>query len=348
MSPTPPTSTPRQSPTARPVLTLAHSGDPDDAFMWWPITGRVKPNGEPYPGVAGQPAIGTGRFTYRAIPGDIAAFNALAANESKGAGPTCYDVCALSARAWATVSHLYAITEVGSSMGEGYGPKLVMKPIPSNPTPTATQLLDPNCRIAVPGLTTSAVLTLDLWAIAHGSKPISQQTTPTGQPRLVPASFNDIIPLTVRGEVTAGLVIHEGQLTYKDANLFKVLDLGGWWTATHALPLPLGVNAVRLDLDQRFGPGSVQHVANTLRASLTHALKHRAASTAYTMPYARVNALQNGTPPPSLATVQRYLGMYVTHHTSTLSPRARQGLSTFFDLAAKHGLIPARPTLSIV
>lgn len=305
----------------RPVLTLAHSGDPDDVFMWWPATGMVDPSGAPLPGERGQPAIDTGRFRFRAVPGDISAFNTAAADDAP------YDVTALSVRAWANVADRYALTSFGGSFGEGYGPKIVTKDAALD----LDALRRPGVRIGVPGLRTTAFLALGLLL---GTEALADAS------RFVELPFDAIIPSVVRGEVQAGLVIHEGQIAFAQAGLHEVVDLGAWWGRTRNLPLPLGVNAVKRDLDQRFGPVSTAAIVRTLRDSLDYALANRERSIDASMPFARANAAASGTPEPTRADVERYLGMYVTGLTHDMGDTGRHAIATLLGEGATAGLCP--------
>ncbi|GJQ30836.1 MAG: 1,4-dihydroxy-6-naphtoate synthase [Phycisphaerae bacterium] len=312
----------------RPILTLAHSGDPDDAFMWWPLTGKVRPDGSPVPGEG--PRLISPRFAFRAVPGDIAEFNRLAA----GSAP--YDITALSVRAYADVADRYVITAVGSSFGEGYGPKVVSREGGRISLPR--DLCSPGVRLAVPGLRTSAVLTLTLMLRELGPS----------TPALIERRFDEIIPAVVRGEADAGLVIHEGQVMFRDAGLREVIDLGEWWGRTRGLPLPLGINAVKRDLDARFGPGSLVEVAGLLGQSLSFALAHRDESVEYTLDYAAVNARASGLHAPTRATVERYLGMYVTSLTADMGDAGRAAIERLLAEGAKAGLCPSVPKIDVL
>lgn len=314
-----------------PTLTLAHSGDPDDAFMWWPITGKVMPDGTPWAGEAGKPRIATRAGVYRAVPGDIAAFNRLA----KGDGP--YDLTALSVRAYADVQEKYVITRMGASFGEGYGPKVV-GPAEDGRTPEEV-LRDPEAKIAIPGLETSAFLTLSLYL---------EEPRLRARGRFVELPFDQIIPCVCRGEVAAGLVIHEGQITFGQVRLRSLLDLGQWWQETRGLPLPLGVNAVKRDVETRFGAGTLARVAADLAASLAYALEHRDESVAYCMPYAAHNAATQRMEAPSEATVRQYLDMYVTGLTRDLGETGLQAIRRLLEEGAGQGLCPEPRRLDVL
>lgn len=303
-------------------LTLAHSGDPDDVYMWWPLTGVVGPDGTPAPEELGEPAIDTGRWRFRAVPGDIAEFNRLAA----GAAP--YDITALSVRAFADVAERYVLTRVGSSFGESYGPKVVVRE-ERRELGRAEDVARKGLKIAVPGLRTSACLTLRLLMGERGEGV-----------ELVERAFDAIIPAVVRGEVDAGLVIHEGQVAFAQAGLREVVDLGRWWGETRGLPLPLGVNAVKRDLDQRFGAGSVAEVAGLLERSLACAQANHGRAIDATMPFAVVNAQTSGLPTPSRALVEKYVGMYVTPRTVDMGEVGQAAIARLLGEGAAAGLCP--------
>jgi len=187
-------------------LTIGHSPDPDDAFMWWPL------------GDAGKdihPAIDTGRFRFHPVAEDIEKLNRRAIDTGD------LDITACSMHAYAHIAGRYALTACGASMGDGYGPKVVAK----DPHPIAW-LGEPGVRIAIPGRRTTAFLTLRLM--------VGRDV------ETVEAPFERIIELVASGEVDAGVVIHEAQLTYADQGLSLIADLGSWWTGEPGLPSPEG------------------------------------------------------------------------------------------------------------
>ncbi|MDX2130600.1 MAG: MqnA/MqnD/SBP family protein [Planctomycetota bacterium] len=327
-------------PDDRPTLALAHSADPDDVFMWWPLTGIVGvEGGVGVNGGAGDgvgPAIDTGRFVYRSVPGDIAAFNRLAS------GPAPHDITALSVRAYADVADRYVLTSCGASFGLGYGPKVVARV----GGPGAHDLHRPDVRIAIPGRETSAFLTLALCLGLRGDA--GPRGASPAHPRFVETPFDAIIPAVVEGRVDAGLVIHEGQVLFERAGLRQAIDLGQWWGETRGLPLPLGVNAVKRDLDARFGPGTIAHVAERLRASLAHALAHRDESLRACVPFARVNALRSGIPEPDLATIDRYVAMYVNRYTQDMAGEGRAAIARLLAEGADAGLCPRTNPIDVV
>ncbi len=296
-------------PDDRPVLTLGHSPDPDDAFMWWPLTGR----GE---GGSG-PTIDTGRFRFRGEPTDIEALNRRAAQAGD------LDVTALSVRAWADVAGRYILTSCGASFGDGYGPKVVCRRDSTLRCDGCLRNQKP--KIAVPGSRTSAFLTLRLLLGAPFD--------------FVEMPFDRIIGAVADKTVGAGLIIHEGQLTFADAGLRQVVDLGEWWKERTGLPLPLGVNAVRRDLDDRFGAGSVADVAATLRLSVRHAMDHRREGLDYAMGFAMANT--GGGPPVTRERVDAFVSMYVNQRTLDMGDEGREAIRRLLTEGAQAGQCPA-------
>jgi 1,4-dihydroxy-6-naphthoate synthase len=302
-------------PETRPVLTLAHSPDPDDVFMWWPITGKVtRAHGaSPQLPTVSDPVIPTGRFSYRALPVDIAILNRRAVSHGD------IDITALSLRAWLDVQDRYRLTHCGSSFGDGYGPKVVCKPALASHYTSAKTL-------AIPGRTTTAFMTLSL-AEPQWIKNVAILEMP----------FDEVLTAVSTGKADAGLVIHEGQVTFAQAGLVMALDLGSWWKAETQLPLPLGVNAVKRDVDHRFGSGSMQEIATTLRASLDYALAHRDESLDYAMTFALAS------PDGQHITrerVDRYINMYVNRWTIDMGTAGTQAIQTLLNRAAAAGLCP--------
>jgi 1,4-dihydroxy-6-naphthoate synthase len=320
-----------------PSLTLAHSADPDDCFMWWPITGKINPDGTPYSGRDGRPRIATGEFSFQAVPGDISVFNKLAVRDDASGGAQ-YDITALSVRAYADVQHRYAITSCGSSFGDGYGPKVVAR-VDNASIGCENCLKDDDVLIAVPGLRTSAFMTLGL-LLGKGAM--------SNSARFIEMPFDAIIPAVRDGKVSAGLVIHEGQVTFAQANLRQVIDLGAWWKRHRGLPLPLGINAVKRDLDARFGEGTIAEVSRLLQASLDYAMAHRDESIEYTMPFAAINAKNSGTQPPTTELVEKYVDMYVTDLTVDMGDTGRTAIEWLLREGAEAGLCPRVDEIDVV
>jgi 1,4-dihydroxy-6-naphthoate synthase len=281
-------------------LTLAHSPDPDDVFMWWPITGKIDPR--KHGRVVEPPVLDTGRFAFRALPADIDVLNRRAIDRGD------LDITALSIFAWSKVADRYALTCCGSSFGEGYGPKLVAR----------ESSLPPNPLIAIPGTRTTAFLLLTL----------ALKSTPF---RTLELPFDQILDAVTTKRADAGLLIHQSQLTYAGLGLIELLDLGAWWHGHTGLPLPLGGNALRRDLDQRFGPGTLGEITAILDRSIRHALLHRDESTRYAMLFA---------PEITRAQADRYIDMYVSPLTIDAGERGRGAIQRLLDEAAAAGLAP--------
>jgi len=318
-------------------LTLAHSPDPDDAFMWWPLTGKINPDGTQQSGGAGKPRIDTGRFQFNALPADIHVLNKRAAREGD------LEITALSARAYADVKDRYVITVCGGSFGDGYGPKVVVR---GDQSADCIKLSCEDClakrgvRIAVPGLQTTAFLLLGL---VLGPEIAKQRE------RFVEMPFEKIIGAVARREVDAGLVIHEGQLTFADAGLRMMLDVGAWWKAKTGLLTPLGVNAIRRDLDRTHGSGTVSEIAKLLQQSVAYSMEHRDESTRYTLPFALANVSRGGETgeAPTLERVERYCRMYVTPETLDMGERGRDALQLLLTEGFKAGLCPNAGTVDL-
>ena len=216
-----------------------------------------------------------------------------------------YHVTAISFHAYPYIQDKYALLPSGGSVGEGYGPMIVA-------TRAFTQSEIKQKRIAVPGTLTTAYLALRLFA-------------PGIQTEVVP--FDQIIPQVLEGKYEAGLIIHEGQLTYEKSGLHRVVDLGRWWHQVTGLPLPLGGNAIRRDL----GPELMSSVANALRRSIQYALDHREEALAYAMQFAR---------DLDSPTADKFVGMYVNERTLDYGPDGREAVRRLLDMGYKAGVIP--------
>lgn len=266
-------------------ITIAHSPDSDDAFMFYALaTNKVR-----VPGL---------RFTHTLC--DIETLNRKA-REAEGV----YDVTAISFHAYPYIQEKYALLPTGGSVGDGYGPMLV-----ANRAYTESQIK--RQRIAIPGTLTTAYLVLQLFA-------------PGVETEVVP--FDQIIPQVLEGKYEAGLIIHEGQLTYDKSGLHRILDLGKWWHKVTGLPLPLGGNAIRRDL----GPELMHSVSTALRNSIQYALDHREEALAYAMQFARDLD-------PQLA--DKFVGMYVNERTLDYGPDGREAVRRLLDMGHKAGIIP--------
>jgi len=217
------------------------------------------------------------------------------------------EVTAVSIHAYAYLADTYALLPCGASMGDGYGPMIVARePLSIDAVRTRT--------IAVPGDLTSAVLALRL---ALGEV----------RTRVVP--FDRILAEVREGRADAGLLIHEGQLTYAGEGLHRILDLGAWWKEETGLPLPLGGNAVRKDL----GAEVIGRVRALLQASIEHGLEHREEALTYALDFGRGL-------PRSMA--DRFVGMYVNDYTLDYGPIGRRAIETFLGRGADAGILPRR------
>jgi 1,4-dihydroxy-6-naphthoate synthase len=225
-----------------------------------------------------------------------------------------YDVTAISFHAYPYLQDNYALMACGGSVGDGYGPMIVS---PRKYTLDEVKKL----KIAVPGNMTTAYLTLKLFA-------------PDVETVTVP--FDEIIPKVVAGEFDAGLIIHEGQLTYGDNGLHKILDMGQWWRdQTGGLPLPLGGNAIRRSL----GAESMKITTQALRDSIQHALDHRPAALEYAMQFARDLD-------PALA--NKFVGMYVNERTLNYGDDGRIAIQKLLDMGYERGVIPMKSKVDFI
>jgi 1,4-dihydroxy-6-naphthoate synthase len=289
-------------------LRIGHSPDPDDAFMWYPLANF--PNGSGPAGKTYTPRIDTNGYNFVHVLEDIESLNQ---RSLKGE----LEITALSIHQYPYIADKYALTSCGSSMGDGYGPMIVAK----KPY-TLDQLKD--LTIAIPGTRTTAFLTLSLLLHSLGVKKVNYKVV----------MFDQIIQAVAAGEFDAGLIIHEGQLTYADAGLEKIIDLGQWWTSTRGLPLPLGGNAIRRDLAAEFKP-----ICRVLYESIRFALDHRDESVQYALNYARDMG-------KDLA--DRFVGMYVNQWTLDYGPIGRRAIQQLLDEAAAAGLTPKVGTIDYI
>ena len=215
------------------------------------------------------------------------------------------EISAASVHACAYLARRYAILTSGASMGEGYGPIVVAK--------RKSRVEDlTRYPVAVPGTLTTAFLALRL---RLGLFPF----------KVMP--FDQIMDAVINGEVPFGLLIHEGQLTYSDAKLVKVLDLGEWWLQETGLPLPLGVNVIRKDLPEEIKKLVAQHI----RASITYALTHKDEVLTYAIRFGRGLDPQRGA---------QFVGMYVNELTVDMGERGKEAITVLLERAALLGLVP--------
>jgi 1,4-dihydroxy-6-naphthoate synthase len=276
-------------------ISIAHSPDSDDAFMFY----GVATNKVQVPGL---------RFTHTLC--DIQTLNQQAMSAD---GDGVYDVTAVSFHAYPYIQDHYAIMTCGGSVGEGYGPMII--------APRAFALSEiKNKVIAIPGKLTTAYLALKLFA-------------PGIETEVVP--FDQIIPSVLAGKYEAGLIIHEGQLTYDQSGLHRIVDLGKWWQQTTGLPLPLGGNAIRRSL----GPELISTVSTALRDSIQHALDNREQALAYAMQFARDLD-------PQMA--DRFVGMYVNERTLDYGPDGKEAIRRLLDMGYHAGVISVEPRVEFV
>ncbi len=298
-------------------LTLAHSPDADDAFMWWPITGKVDPGTGR---AVSLPAIRTGRLEFDAVPMDIQALNVRAMERGD------LDITAISMHALSHVTDRYALTRCGASMGDGYGPKVVARPSSRSMDEwlhaVRTRGGGGACdgRVAVPGRQTTAFL---VFSLLLGTTEFDAR----------PMSFEHVVPAVVRGDADLGIVIHDGQITFAQDGLVQVVDLGAWWHGrTGGLPLPLGANAVRRDLDERLGRGVTASVTGLLHDSIVYAMEHWEESIEYAATFA-----PGGATPEQ---IERFVRMYVNDLTADMGSRGESAVRRLLAEGAAAGFCP--------
>ena len=273
------------------TITVGHTPDMDDAFMFYAIASGLIP----MDGLA-----------FAHVIEDIQTLNRRALQAE-------LDMTAISAASYPVLAKDYWIVSVGSSVGQGYGP-LVISTKACSPKELEER------RIAVPGLQTTAYLLLRL-----------------AFPQFIPVEmpFQEIPEAVLQGKVEAGLVIHEWQLTYRDAGLLPILDLGVWWQQQMKLPLPLGLNVVKKSLGRK----TAQRAATILRDSILYAFAHQEEALAYAMRYGRGTDVNRS---------RQFVGMYVNEESLTLSKPCREALKILFRRAYEAGLIPRNPHLSAI
>jgi 1,4-dihydroxy-6-naphthoate synthase len=272
-------------------ISLAHSPDSDDAFMFYALATRK---------------VRTPGLKFKHILSDIETLNQ-AAREGK------YDVSAVSFHAYPYLCDKYVLLDCGASFGDGYGP-LVVAPRPLRKEELAGK------RVGVPGLLTTAYLTLKLY-----------------EPNLVPVviAFDKILDAVKAETVDAGLLIHEGQLLYPQERLHRVVDLGQWWQEETGLPLPLGGNVIRRAL----GTTTARQVARAIRESVNYALEHREEALNYALQFARDMD-------PVLA--DKFVGMYVNKWTIGYGESGRQAVQELLGRGAAAGLLPGNSRIDFL
>jgi 1,4-dihydroxy-6-naphthoate synthase len=281
------------------ALSLGHSPDPDDAFMFFALA---------------ENKINTRGWSFSHVLQDIQTLNERATRGELA-------ISAISIHAYAHVLDKYALLPCGASMGDGYGPMLVVRQGVAFPTESAALLEWLRTQtIAVPGLMTSAYLSLRLYM---------------GEAKTVVIPFDEIFAAVTAKRADVGLIIHEGQLTYAQEGFEKVLDLGEWWKAETGLPLPLGGNVIRKDftLQER------SEINVVLRESIEYGLEHRAAGVAHALPLGRGMGE---------VLADKFIGMYVNDYTLDYGDSGRAAIREFLGRAHKAGLIPAPVALEFV
>jgi 5,8-dihydroxy-2-naphthoate synthase len=266
-------------------ITVAHSPDSDDAFMFYALA---------------EGLVDTEGLAYEHELSDIESLNRRALS---GELP----VTAVSFHAYAHLSDRYLLLPHGASFGDGYGPVVVARrPI------SREEVASGRLTVAAPGKLTTAALALSLWA-------------PGARMEFRP--FDEIAGDVLDGRAEAGLLIHEGQLTFAGEGLTLVEDLGRWWKKETGLPLPLGGNVVRKDL----GPETIGKISRALSASIEYGLAHRDAALTHAMRYSR--GLDRGR-------ADRFVGMYVNDWTRGYGPEGRRAVQALLDRGHAAGMIP--------
>ncbi len=274
------------------LLTLGHSPDPDDAFMFY--------------GLNRENAVDTGDYVFEQILKDIQTLNEMALEEK-------LDITAISLAAYPMIADKYAILSSGASMGINYGPIVVAKQ-PMEPESLKNKL------IAIPGKLTSAYLELRLF--------LGKQLN------IIVKPFDEIFNAVETGEADAGLVIHEGQLTYTNHKLHKIVDLGQWWYQKTSLPLPLGVNAIH----RRHGDHMAE-ISKILKDSILYSMKHRPEAVKYALNFARGM---------DEALADKFIGMYVNELTVDMGEKGIKACKLLLSEAYNNGLIDRVVEIDIV
>jgi len=272
-------------------IKLAHSPDSDDAFMFYALATHK---------------LATPGYKYTHILSDIQSLNEAALSET-------YDVTAVSFAAYPSLRDKYVLLDCGASFGEGYGPIVV-----ANYSMKAAELKGK--RIGVPGLKTSAYLSLKLYE-------------PEFEAVVMP--FDKIIEAVKNGVVEAGLLIHEGQLFFPQMGLHRVVDLGVWWQEQTALPLPLGGNAVRRALGVDLG----RLISRTIRDSVSYGLEHREEALNYAMQFAREMDTE---------LADKFVGMYVNKWTLGYGEKGKKAVRELIERGTAAGLLPGPATVEFL
>jgi 1,4-dihydroxy-6-naphthoate synthase len=285
---------------ARQLIRVGHSPDPDDAFMFYALA---------------KDTIDTGRYRFEHELVDIETLNRRAFFGE-------LELTAVSLHAYAHLADKYMLCTCGASMGDKYGPMVVTR----QPLPLDELRANDKLAVAVPGTLTTAYLALRMCLnreFAH-----------------VVVPFDQIIEATVAGEfegqrVDAGLIIHEGQLTYAEENLHLVVDMGQWWFEDTGLPLPLGANAIRKDL----GPDVIRDVNRLLQESIRYGLEHRKPALEYALGFGRGLDWDKA---------DQFVGMYVNDWTLDFGARGREAVTQFLAMGYERGVLPKLVTPEFV
>ncbi len=273
-------------------ISVAHSPDSDDAFMFYGLaTNKIRVPG----------------YRFNHTLSDIETLNRRAREEA------FYDVTAISFHAYPYLQQSYTLMGCGGSVGEGYGPMVV-----------SSHMLDVNdlgrIRVAVPGTLTTAYLALKIL-----NPKIETVTVP----------FDRIIPEILAGKYDAGLIIHEGQLTYSTSGLFRVIDLGAWWKETTGFVLPLGGNAIRRSL----GAKAHKVISKALRDSIRYAMEHREQALEYAMQFAR---------DLDTTMASQFVSMYVNERTLDYGADGRDAIRKLLEMGHERGIITVVPQVDFV
>lgn len=278
------------------TIHVGHSPDPDDAFMFHALANNC---------------IDTGRYRFVHQLQDIETLNRRALRGE-------LELTAVSLHGYAYLTDRYALCSCGASMGDNYGPMIVARrPLTRDDLRSLT--------IAVPGTLTTAFLACSLWMGGAGEE--ARAATGRGAFRYEVHPFDEILNVVAAGRVDAGLIIHEGQLTYATQGLQLIVDLGQWWMQETGLPLPLGGNAIRRDL----GRQTMEEVTALLKQSIEYGLRHRTEALSHALQYGR---------DLDRSQADRFVGMYVNDWTVDFGPRGREAVATLLRRGHEAGLIP--------
>ncbi len=285
------------TPTSQQIIRVGHSPDPDDAFMFHALANDKIP---------------TGNLKFVHQLEDIETLNRRALNGE-------LEVTAVSIHAYSRLLDKYALLPTGCSMGDKYGPMVVSR------RRLAVKEL-PGEKIAIPGTLTTAFLALELlFESIHARSRLTFEVVP----------FDQIIPAVVAGKYAAGLIIHEGQLTFRNQGLNLVADLGVWWQDRTGLPLPLGGNVVRKDL----GKDTMREISRLIKESIQYGLTHREEALAYALQYAR---------DMDVTLADKFVGMYVNHWTLDYGDRGRAAIRRLLEEGHKAGIIAGETAVEFV